>query len=72
MWGGVGHRDTFSKGDDLQEMQKDRPLLPSSQYRPRRHPTGEEMIEEILPYLFYAAGSICFLIGTLLVIWRTL
>lgn len=28
------------------------------------------MISRLLPYLFYAAGSVCFLVGTLLVIWR--
>lgn len=27
---------------------------------------------ELLPYLFYAAGSLCFLIGTLIVIFRLL
>lgn len=25
---------------------------------------------DLLPYYFYAAGSACFLIGTLIVIWR--
>lgn len=28
------------------------------------------MISRLLPYLFYAAGSLCFLIGTLIVIAR--
>lgn len=28
------------------------------------------MIARLLPYLFYAAGSICFLVGTLIVIAR--
>lgn len=28
------------------------------------------MLRELLPYLFYAAGSVCFLVGTLIVIWR--
>ena len=28
------------------------------------------MIHDLLPYLFYAAGSLCFLIGTLIVIVR--
>lgn len=28
------------------------------------------MIGRLLPYLFYASGSACFLIGTLIVIWR--
>lgn len=26
------------------------------------------MFRELLPYLFYAGGSVCFLVGTLLVI----
>lgn len=30
------------------------------------------MIGELLPYLFYAAGSVCFLVGTLIVMWRML
>ncbi|KKM06223.1 hypothetical protein LCGC14_1746170 [marine sediment metagenome] len=28
------------------------------------------MVRELLPHLFYAAGSICFLVGTLLVIYE--
>lgn len=28
------------------------------------------MIVALLPHLFYAAGSICFLVGTLLVIYE--
>ncbi len=28
------------------------------------------MIRELLPHLFYAMGSICFLVGTLLVIFE--
>lgn len=28
------------------------------------------MIGRLLPFLFYAAGSICFLVGTLIVIVR--
>lgn len=26
---------------------------------------------ELLPYWFYLAGSLCFAIGTLIVIWRS-
>lgn len=29
-------------------------------------------MRDLLPYLFYGAGSLCFLIGTLIVIWREL
>ena len=27
------------------------------------------MLKELLPYIFYAIGSICFLVGTLIVIF---
>lgn len=27
---------------------------------------------DAMPYLFYAAGSLCFLVGTLIVLWRML
>ncbi len=27
-------------------------------------------MSEMLPYWFYAAGSVCFLIGSIIVIWR--
>jgi hypothetical protein len=30
------------------------------------------MLTDLLPYLFYALGSVCFLVGTLIVIVRTL
>jgi hypothetical protein len=30
------------------------------------------MIRELLPYLFYLAGSLCFMAGSLVVIWRTI
>lgn len=29
-------------------------------------------MKQILPYLFYLAGSICFAVGTLIAIWRAL
>ena len=31
---------------------------------------GEIMLYELMPYLWYAAGSICFLVGSGIVIYR--
>ena len=33
--------------------------------------TTMDKLVDLLPYVFYAAGSVCFLVGTLIVMWRS-